>query len=101
MEQDPQRISGPQFWPAVPSIVMFVFGLIVIVLFKPQLSSLLTAADHRLRAGGSIKVGSFEFSDIRVNPQTPLTHSHDGNITVRREDEKKPLANARDAYYKD
>ena len=60
--------DGANFWTAVPSILWFLLAGGGLLLFRTQLSLLLSSVVSRVQSGGALKLGTFELGASYVSP---------------------------------
>jgi hypothetical protein len=56
--------------PLLQSFLWFLVAVFALMLFKKPISSLLHTIENRVRQGGSIKFGDFEFGKVEFNTST-------------------------------
>ena len=56
------------FWSALPSILWVLFAVVVVVLFREQISEILQNLSWRLRTGAALKLFSLELGQSYVSP---------------------------------
>lgn len=90
-------LTGADIAAILPTLIWFVFALIVLFIFRNSLLDLLRIAMWRVKTGSQLKIASFELGASYVSPQSDF--SEKGGLFDVRVDENDIRYQERRKYY--
>lgn len=91
--------TGADVAAILPTLLWFIFALILLFVFKDALRELLTIVIWRVRTGSQLKVASFEIGASYVSAQGDVTKMGKGGLLQVRVDETGGRYQERKQYY--
>jgi len=63
-----EDLAKQPFWIAVPAVLWFCFGVVLLLVLRSQISDLVSSVVQRLKSGAALKLGAIEVGEIKAVP---------------------------------
>ncbi|REK17727.1 MAG: hypothetical protein DWQ37_05660 [Planctomycetota bacterium] len=77
-----EELAKQPFWIAVPSVLWFVFGVVLLLVLRRQIAQLSFSLVERLKSGAAIKLGGIEVGEIMSVPSASELSKANNHFTV-------------------